>query len=72
MKLEQKELLVSIIRNLESIEDIKAEFINLQKSCNDIANTILIYKREIEEKFKNCIPAIKQVDKQLLSLNEKD
>lgn len=72
MKLEQKELLVSIIRNLDSIESIKLEFNNLQKSCNELANTILIYKREIEEKYKNCIPAIKQVDKQLMMLNEKD
>lgn len=42
MKLEQKDLLVSIIRNLDSIESIKIEFNNLQKSCNDLANTILI------------------------------
>lgn len=35
MKLEQKDLLVSIIRNLESIEGIKTEFTSLQKACND-------------------------------------
>lgn len=35
MKLEQKDLLVSIIRNLESIEGIKTEFTNLQKACNE-------------------------------------
>jgi len=72
MKLQQKELTIQIIRNLECIENIKIEFNDLRQECNRIANSILLLKKDVEDRFRNSLPAIKQVDRILLSLNDKD
>jgi hypothetical protein len=50
MKIQQKENTIQIIRNLECIENIKNDFSIMKTECNKLANTILLVKKDVEDR----------------------